>query len=242
MKRLLWPLLAASFAAFAQEQGGTHELVGQIGSRAALLTLNAVRNPDASWQLAGEYVILPTQQRRYLEGESSPEIGVTTLREGTTPILFGRSPSGELRGVWREGVFRGTRYAPGGQERERFEFSAQFPSLDAYSGTVRCELREDAYAASLSYSVQSGKVQSFEWRSQVQPGGQSCGIAGPAQQPMKGGLRLTAGECQVTVRELGESLRVAAENCSVQCVAPAALAPVLIDRRGKCQLFRPQAR
>lgn len=242
MKRLLWSLLGASLAASAQEQGGTHELVGQIGSRAALLTLNAVRNPDASWQLAGEYVILPTQQRRYVEGESSAEIGVTTLREGVTPILFGRSPSGELRGVWRDGVFRGTRYAPGGQERERFEFSAEFPSLDAYSGTVRCELREGGYAASLSYAVEAGKVQSFEWRSRLQSGGQACSLAGPAQQPMKGGLRLAAGQCQVTMRDLGESLRVAAENCSEQCAAPAALAPVLVDRRGNCELFRPQAR
>lgn len=235
-------LAAFPLAAAAQERGGSHELVGQIGSRTALLTLNATRNPDASWQLAGEYVLLPTQQRRFVEGESSPEIGVTTLREGATAILFGRPPIGELRGVWRGGVFRGTRFAPGGQEREHFEFSEEFPSLAGYSGSVRCEAKAGGYAASLSYAIEAGKVQSFEWRSRLEPDGRSCRVAGLAQQPGQGGIRLAAGSCQVSLRDLGESLRVAAENCSEQCGAPARLEPMLVDRRGNCELFRPQPR
>ena len=34
--------------------------------------------PDSGWQLTGEYLLLPTMQRRFLEGERSPQIGVTT--------------------------------------------------------------------------------------------------------------------------------------------------------------------
>jgi hypothetical protein len=239
--KISWALLALPLVSAAQEPGGTFEMIGQLGSRTALLTLHATRNPDSSWQLAGEYVVLPTQLRRYLEGESSAEIGVTTLREGLTPILFGRPPIGELRGVWRGGVFRGTRYAPGGQERERFEFSEDFPSLDGYSGAVRCEVRDGAYAASLDYAVEAGKVRSFEWRSRAAPGGQSCRASGLEQQPMKGGIRLAAGRCQVTLRDLGDTLRVAAENCG--CTSPQAeLVPLLVGRRGGCELYRPQAR
>lgn len=242
MNRIAWVLATCSLTAAAQEADGPHELLGQMGSRAALLTLNASRNPDSSWQLAGEYVILATQQRRFLEGESSPEIGVTTLREGDTPILFGRPGTGELRGVWRGGAFRGMRYAPGGQERERFEFAEEFPSLADYSGAVRCEVHDGTYQASLSYAVEAGKVQSFEWRSRFGPGGEACTLAGLAQQPMQGGIRLAAGGCRVTLRDLGERLRVAAEECSEQCSAPGRLEPMLVDRRGGCELFRPQAR
>ena len=238
----IWIFLAAlPVAAAAQEPAGTHEMLGQLGSRATLMILHATRNPDASWQLGGEYVILPTMQRRFVEGESSPELGVTTLREGDTPILFGRPPSGELRGVWRGGTFRGARFAPGGQERERFEFSEDFPSLEGYSATVHCELRDGEHAAGLDYAVSGGRVQSFEWRTRG-PDGKSCRAAGLAQQPMKGGIRLADGACRVTLRDLGESLRVSAEGCSTQCEAPASFEPLLVDRRGHCQPFRPQPR
>lgn len=232
---LAWPLVA-----FAQAEAGTHELVGQVGSRAALLTLNATQRADGGWQLTGEYVLLPMQQRRFVQGESSPEIGVTTLSEGETPILFGRPASGELRGVWRAGRFHGTRYGPGGQERERFEFSASFPSLDAYSAKVRCEARADDGSAALDYVVQAGKVRSFQWIAHA--GAASCRVADPLQEPMSGGIRLAADGCRITLRDLGESLRVAAEGCSEQCQAPARLEPLLVDRRGRCELFRPQPR
>ena len=241
MKRLLWALVAVPLAAAAQQEGA-RELVGQMGGRAALLTLHATRNADASWRLTGEYVLLPTQERRFLEGESSPEIGVTTLREGTTPILFGHPLSGELRGLWRDGSFRGTRYAPGGQERERFQFSGQFPSLAAYSGTARCEAGEGGYSSRLAYAVEAGAVRSFEWRARVEPGGRSCRLASLVQEPMQDGLRLASGDCHVTVRDLGESLRVAAENCAAQCAIPGGLRAVLVDRRGNCELFQPQSR
>jgi len=239
-----WPfvLVALCASALAQEREGTHELIGQVGSRAALLTLHATRNADASWQLAGEYVVLRTQQRRYVEGESSPELGVTTLREGATPILFGRAPSAELRGVWRAGTLRGMRYGPAGQERERFEFSEEFPSLSTYSASVRCEADDRGYRATLSYAVEAGKVQSFEWRARAEPGGESCQLANLTQEPMQGGIRLASGQCLVTLRDLGESLRVAASGCTVQCQAPATLVPLLVDRRGGCELFRPQVR
>ena len=239
MRRLL-ALAMLPLAAAAQEPGGTHELIGQLGSRATLMTLHATRNPDASWQLAGEYVILPTLQRRFVEGQSSPELGVTTLREGDTPILFGHPPTAELRGVWRAGSFRGARFAPGGQERERFEFSEEFPSLDAYSATVHCQVQDGADRTSLDYAASGGRVQSFEWRSAS--GANACVVAGLEQQPMKGGIRLASGSCRITLRGLGESLRVSADGCSDRCQPPAQLEPLLVDRRGNCQPFRPQAR
>jgi hypothetical protein len=236
--RLLFLLAVLPLAAAAAEPGGTYELIGQLGSRATLLTLHATRNPDASWQLAGEYTILPTLQRRFVEGESSPEIGVTTLREGDTPILFGRPPTAELRGVWRAGVFRGTRFAPGGQERERFEFSEEFPSLDAYSASVHCEIQDENVR--LDYTVTAGRVASFDWR--AGSGDKSCSLSGLAQQPMKGGIRLASGGCRVTLRELGDRLRLSAEGCDEQCEAPARLEPLLVNRRGDCEPFRSQAR
>jgi hypothetical protein len=238
---MLWALVALPLAAAAQEEG-TRELVGQLGSRSAVLTLHATRNADASWRLAGEYVLLPTQERRFVEGESSAEIGVTTLREGTTPILFGHTATGELRGLWRERSFRGTRYAPGGQERERFVFSEEFPSLAGYSATTRCEAREGAYASRLAYAVEAGAVRSFEWTARVDPGGLSCRLTNLVQEPMQGGLQLASGGCRVTLRDLGERLRVAAENCAAQCAVPGGLQAMLVDRRGNCELFRPQPR
>ncbi|HEX7055038.1 MAG TPA: hypothetical protein VF211_14020 [Burkholderiales bacterium] len=232
-------LLALPLAAAAQEPG-THEMIGQLGSRAALLTLHATRNPDRSWQLAGEYVILPTLQRRFVEGEASAELGVATLREGDTPILFGRGSTAELRGVWRDGSFRGTRYAPGGQERERFEFSEDFPSLEGYSATVRCELGGRHDGATLEYAVSAGRVQSFAWQSRR--AGKSCRVAGLVQEPMRGGILLAAPGCRVTLRDLGEALRVNAESCQAQCEAPARLEPLLVDRRGNCRPFRAEVR
>ena len=232
---LLVPLAVAA-------QSETRELVGQMGSRPALLVLNASRNADGAWQLAGEYIVLPTLSRRFVDGESSPEIGVTTLREGTTAILFGRSPSAELRGTWRAGVFKGARYAPGGQERERFEFSEQFPDMDAYSAAVHCDAQEAQYKSTLSYSIEAGRLQSFEWRSSVAPSGHRCSIGAFQQQSLKGGLRLSAGRCNVTLRELGDYVRVAAENCTEQCGSQAYLEPLLIDRRGHCRLLRGEAR
>jgi hypothetical protein len=240
--RLVTILAVAAFPIAALCQTETRELVGQIGSRPALLVLHASRNAEGAWQMAGEYLVLPTLQRRFLEGESSPEIGVTTLREGTTPILFGRPPTGELRGSLRAGVFKGVRFAPGGQERERFEFSEEFPAMEAYSANLRCEAADGPYASSLHMVVEAGKLQALEWRSKVAPSGHSCNVANLQQQAWKGGLRFSAGRCNVTLREVGDYARIAAENCTEQCGSQAYLEPLLIDRRSNCRLLRSESR
>jgi len=235
-------LCGMALPAIAQQAAETRELVGQVGSRNALMVLHATQRPDGGWQVAGEYLLLPTLVRRYVEGERSPEIGVTSLREGTTPILFGRPPIGELRGTWREGVFKGMRYGPGGQERERFEFSEEFPAMDAYGAEVRCEAGEGRYSSALSFSIDSGIVKSFEWRSRVEPGGHVCALTNARQQVVKGGLALVAGKCRVTLRDLGDHVKAAAEDCAEVCGSQAYLEPLLIDRRGNCRLLRPEAR
>jgi hypothetical protein len=234
---LIFPSLA-----FAQERTETRELVGQLGNRSALLILHAAQRKDEGWQLAGEYLLLATMTRRYLEGERSPQLGVTTLKEGNSAILFGRPATGELRGTWRDGVFRGTRHAPGGQERERFEFSEEFPSMESYSAQLRCEAAEGRYSATLAYAVQGGQLQSLDWQSKVSPSGHGCKLGALRQTPFKGGLRAEAGGCRVTLREVGEFVTIAAENCAQACGSEAYLEPMLVERRGGCQLLRPVAR
>jgi hypothetical protein len=235
-------LLLLSFAAAAQDKTETRELIGQLGNRGALMVLHSSRNEDGSARLTGEYIVLPALQRRFVDGESSPEIGVTTLREGTTPILFGREPTGELRGSLRGGVFKGVRYGPGGQVRERFELSEEFPAMAGYSATVRCEARDAVYASSLAYAVDAGTIRSLEWRSTLTPSGHSCNIAAGEQRVFKGGLQLVSGRCTVTLRDLGDYVRVAAENCAELCGSQAYLEPILIDKRGACRLMRPETR
>ena len=240
MRRLALLALLAPLAAWSQTE--THEFAGQLGSRPALLVLHASRTAEGDWQVAGEYVVLPTRQRRFLEGEASAEIGVTTLREGTSAILFGRPTTGELRGTWRSGTFRGARYAPGGQERERFEFSEEFPSLDNYSANVRCEAGDARYSSSLNLAVEAGKLRTFDWRSKTTPSGHTCTVANLEQQAAKGALRFASGRCAVLLREIGDFVVLAAENCTEQCGSQAYLEPVVIDRRGHCELLRPEAR
>ena len=225
---LLFPL-----ATLAQE---SRELIGKVGTRSALLILHAAQRPDGSAQVAGEYVILPTLSRRYLEGERSPELGVTVLKEGVTPILFGRPAMAELKGTWREGVFKGTRFGPGGQKREDFEFSEDFPALDNHSATVRCEAKEARYRSRLSLALDNGKLKRLEWRA-VEPGGQACNVVATEQQPMRGGLRFVAGACRITLRDVGEFLALRAENCAAHCEAEAHLQWLFIDRRGNCELL-----
>jgi hypothetical protein len=238
--RLALLALLAPLLAFAQTE--TLELGGQLGSRPALLVLHASRIPEGEWQIAGEYIVLTTLQRRFLEGEASPQIRVTTLREGTSPILFGRSPSGELRGTWKGTTFRGKRYAPGGQERERFEFNEDFPSLEKYSADVHCDARDGQYSSTLDLAIDAGKLRSLEWRSKLAASGHACEIAAAEQQPLQGGLRFAAGKCAVTLREIGEYLWLAAVNCAEHCGSQAYLEPVVIDRRGYCRLLRPELR
>jgi hypothetical protein len=223
-------ILLAPFTALSQDKT---EMVGHIGSRSALLVLHNAQREDGGWRVTGEYLLLATLVRRYLDGERSPELGVTTLKEGTTAILFGRDPTGELRGLWHGGAFKGTRYGPGGQERERFEFSEQFPSMDGYSASVRCQPERQS---TLAYAIDNGKLKSFEWRS---PG---CTITGLEQQALKGGLRFAAGRCAVTLRDVGDLVKIEAEDCTQFCGPDVHLEPLLVDRRGICRLLRPEAR
>lgn len=235
-------LLALPLSGLAQEKSQTRELVGNVGGRSALMVLQAAQRADGGWQVSGEYVLLPTLVRRYVEGERSPQIGVTTLKEGATPILFGRPPTGELRGTWRGSRFTGTRYGPGGQERERFELSEEFPSMDGHSATVRCEASQGRYSSSLSYTAEAGKIKAFEWRSRIAPSEHSCTLASMEQQAMQGGLRTVSGDCKVSLRDLGDTVRVVAENCSALCGSQAYLEPLLVDRRGSCHLLHPEPR
>lgn len=235
-------LLALALPAAAQEAGESRELLGQLGGRAALMQLYATTQPDGSARLTGAYLILPTLQQRYLEGERSKQLGVTFLKEGNSPILYGRPGTATLQGIWSGGALKGTRYAPGGQERERFEFSETFPAMEAYSATVRCETAEGRYAATLAYKVEQGRLQSLDWRSRVAPAGHSCALAELKQQPYPGGLRVAAGRCKVTLRDLGEYVRVVAEDCAEHCGSLGYLEPVLVDRGGGCQLLRAQPR
>ncbi len=246
MKRLALLFYFLSLQAFSQEKSETREFLGQLGGRTALLQLYAITQPDGSARITGEYLLLPTMQRRFLEGERSKQLGITFLKEGDTPILYGRPPSATLQGTWADGVFRGGRYGPGGQQRERFEFSETFPPMDAYSANLHCEVAEGRYASTLALNVDNGKLKSLEWHSKVSPGDQPCAIGGQErgleQRPFNGGLRFAAGGCSVTLRDLGEFVRVTADNCAAMCGSQAYLEPMLIDRRGNCQLLRPQAR
>lgn len=235
-------LVLALVPMLAWSQTETRELAGVLGSRPTLLVLHATRLPESGWQLAGEYIVLTTLQRRFLDGEASPEIGVTTLREGNSPILFGRPSTGELRGTLRGGTFRGARFAPGGQERERFEFSDEFPSLEKYSANVRCDAEDARYTSTLNLVVEAGKLQSIDWRSKLAGSGHTCAVTQAQQQPWKAGLRFVSGKCAVTLREAGDYTWLSAENCAEQCGSQAYLEPLVIDRRGYCRLLRPEAK
>jgi len=240
-----WVALASGFfflPVFAQEQTEIRELIGQLGGRAALIHLYSTSQADGSARVTGEYLVLPTLQKRFLEGERSKQLGVTFLREGVSPILYGRPSTATLQGTWSGGVFKGARYGPAGQQRERFEFSENFPSMDGYGASVRCDVAEGRYASTLAYAIESGRLKSFEWRSTVAPGGHPCNLAGLEQRPANGGLRFAAGRCDVSLRDLGDYVRVAAEGCAEMCGSQGYLEPVLVDRRGNCQLLRPQAK
>ena len=226
-----------SLPGFSQEQSETRELIGQVGGRTALMNLYATRQADGSARVTGDYLVLPTMQQRFLEGERSMQLGITFLREGNSPILYGRPPTATLQGTWSDGVFKGGRFGPGGQQRERFELSETFPAMDAYSANLRCEVSEGRYASTLAYAVENGRMKSLEWRSRV--GDQPCSLSGLEQLPQSGGLRFASGRCSVTLRDLGEYVRVTADDCAAMCGSQAYLEPLLVDRRGNCQLLRP---
>jgi hypothetical protein len=234
-------LACALSGAAAQDLPASSELVGHVGGRTALISLYAAPRPDGGWRVTGEYVVLPTLQRRFVEGERSKQLGVIFLKEGNTPIMYGRAPTATLQGVWTGGVLKGTRYGPGGQERERFDFSEGFPPMDDYGAEVRCEVSEGSHSAALAYSVAGGRLKRLDWRSKGPAGSQACALSGLEQRPMRGGLRFAAGKhCAVTLRELGEFVRVTAEDCGEFCAPGGVLEALLVDRRGGCLVFRPK--
>ena len=239
MRCLAALLLVYSLEGFSQQKSDTVELIGHLGGRATLLQLYALPRADGSARVTGEYLVLATMQRRFLEGERSKQLGVTVLKEGNTAILYGRPPLATLQGTWSEGTFKGGRYGPGGQLREQFEFSERFPPMDGYSASLSCDVAEGRYDSRLALVVEKGRLKSLEWRSKVAPGEHSCALQGLEQQPFSGGLRFAAGRCAVTLRDLGEVVRVSAENCDAMCGSQAYLEPLFVDRRGDCQLIRP---
>src|SRR4029077_12202442 len=121
---------------------------------------------------------------------------------------------------------------PGGQERERFEFSEGFPAMDSYSAGVRCDVTEGQYSSSLAMRVQSRQLEALDWREKLAQSGHACNLTGLQQEPIKGGLRFTSGRCNVTLREIGDYTRLAAENGAEQCGWQAYPEPLFIDRRG----------
>jgi hypothetical protein len=238
MKWLIGVLVAGcTVPALAQDKYENRELIGKVGTRSALLMLHAAQRADGSWQVAGEYILLPTLARRFVEGERSPALGVTVLKEGTTPILFGRPATGELRGTWRDGTYKGMRHGPAGQTREEFEFREEFPTMESYSANVRCEAREGRYQARLRLSVERGQLKTLDWRS-IEPDGQVCAVSALQQEPLRGGLRFVAGDCRITLRDAGDLIALRAENCAAHCGPEAHIEPLLVDRQGNCELLR----
>jgi len=242
MRMIALVLGFASLQVLAQEATETREMIGVVGGRAALIHLHAIQRPDGSSRLTGEYLVLPTLQQRFVEGERSKQLGVTFLKEGSSPILYGRPATATLQGSWSGGVFKGSRFGPSGQQRERFEFSENFPSMSGYGANVRCETAEGRYSSTLAYAIEAGKLKSIDWRSKAAPGEHPCTVSGLEQRPFEGGLRFASGRCSVTLRDLGDYVRVTAEDCAAMCGSQGYLEPVLIDRRGGCQLLRPQTR
>jgi hypothetical protein len=156
-----------------------------------------------------------------------------------TPILFGREPTGELRGTLRGGTFKGMRYGPGGQERERFEFSEEFPAMSGYSANVRCEARDGAYASTLSYVAEAGKIKSLEWRSTLTLRHTCTIAAGEQRRSRRTAVRRRTSQRQP--RDLGDYVRVAAENCTALAAASLSRGAMSI-RRGAAASCAPETR
>ena len=250
MRRIMILVLVAGIAFGARAEHAAHELIGQLGSRAALLILYRTQLADGSWRVNGEYLLVDTLHRRFVLGVGSPQLGVTTLNEGMTPILFGRAPTGTLQGVWHDGVYKGTRLGPGGQERERFEFKETFPSMADYSARVQCRAAEGGYEAALSLVVEKGRLRpgSLSWTSRDAASGQVCVLGAAQLRPRDdaSGLRFELGAagsgCVLRLTDLREAVRVSAEGCRAACGEKVGLEPLLLDSASSCRLLRPVTR
>jgi hypothetical protein len=116
--------------------------------------------------------------------------------------------------------------------------------MAGYSEEVDCDAGDRKYASSLRFAIKEGRLASptLEWHSRLAADGHRCTVSASMQQPMEGGLRFTDGDCVVTLRQVGESVRVAADNCSSRCGTGAYLEPLLVDARGNCRLLRAEQR
>ena len=74
MKWLALLLGLFSAQAFSQETSEARELIGSMGGRATLMQLFSTERPDGSARVTGDYLVLPTMQQRFLEGEVGPMI------------------------------------------------------------------------------------------------------------------------------------------------------------------------
>ena len=101
MRMIALVLGFASLQVLAQEATETREMIGVVGGRAALIHLHATQRPDGSSRLTGEYLVLPTLQQRFVEGERSKQLGVTFLKEGSSPIFYGRPATATLQAPGR---------------------------------------------------------------------------------------------------------------------------------------------
>jgi len=209
----------------------------QIGSRSALMVLHARSAPTAAGSSAGIRASSPCAPFfvRVKEAPSS----VTTLKEGNTAILYGRPAPASGAAPARRRV-QGHAPRAGGQERERFDFSEEFAPLDGYSASVRCDAGDDRYASSLSYSMEEGKLKGFEWRARVAPKRPQLHARRILSRNRSSGLQLASGACSVTLREVGEFFASPRETVWPQCSSQAYLEPLLVDRRGRCQLLHQE--
>ena len=175
MKGLLL-LVCLSPAGFAQEKTETRELVGQLGNRSALLDPARRRSAeDGGWQLTGEYIVLPTLQRRFLEGERSPQIGVTTLQGGhhADPL---RPPADRraARHLARRRV-QGHALRPGRAGARALRVQRGIP-VDGrlQRAAVRCEAGDGRYAAALALrGARAASSRSSNGASKLAPSGHS---------------------------------------------------------------------
>jgi hypothetical protein len=112
--------------------------------------------------------------------------------------------------------------------------------MESYSAKVRCDAGDERYASTLDYTVEAGKLKALEWRSRIPSSSQQCAVKATEQRPLQGGLKAVAGNCAITFRDLGEQVKVSAENCASLCGSEAYLETLLVDKRGHCRLLRPE--
>ena len=179
---------SASFllgAARGGAQTETRELVGQLGSRprCSSCTSSRPRRRVAARRRIHRAADAAAAFRRG-RVEPGDRRHDAARRHDADP--FGRSPTGELRGTLRGGVFKGARFAPGRARSASASSSARSsPRWTPTAPTVRCE-PTGQYSSSSPCVVEAGKLQSLEWRSKVAPSGHTCSDREPAAGAVQG--------------------------------------------------------